>query len=455
MVRGGAAFLRLIGHRASGTITVTLKWDRCNWTSRMYRLMHGLGKTRRLAQNEARIKMEEMVIGKRSETIADHIEASGISRRRFLEFCAVLVAMAPSGLALTKKASALEVAQKIGASKRPSVIWLHFQDCTGCTESLLHASRPDIADLIFNVISLDYHETFMAASGYQAEEALRHAVEENKGNFILVVEGSIPTRENGAYMKLAGRPALEVLRDTGSKAALVVAIGSCASWGGIPSADPNPTGALGVDSILADKAVVNLPGCPPNPYNFLSVLLEYSTMHRIPALDEYHRPKFAYDRLIHEDCPRRGHFDAGRFAGVFGDEGHRQGWCLYKLGCKGPVTHAPCSTMHFNETPGVWPIGIGAPCAGCTEKATAFRIPIFQTVDIHSITPPEALPAIDARAGSIGVAAATTVGAIAGAAATAAMIASRRLPDSKRIRAIQKSEDTTKPRNKDIDLEGR
>jgi hydrogenase small subunit len=382
------------------------------------------------------------------------MEANGISRRRFLELCAMLVAVAPLGLALTKQASALQVARKIGASKRTSVIWLHFQDCTGCSESLLHTSRPDIADLIFNIISLDYHETFMAASGYQAEAALRESVEDNNGNFVLVVEGSIPNKENGAYMKLAGQPALEVLRDVGSKAALVVAIGSCASWGGIPSADPNPTGALGVDSILVNKTVVNLPGCPPNPYNFLSVLLEYTTSHRLPALDEYHRPKFAYDRLIHEDCPRRGHFDAGRFASVFGDEGHRQGWCLYKLGCKGPVTHAPCSTLNFNEILGVWPIGIGAPCAGCTEKAIAFRIPMFQTVDIHSITPPEALPAINAPAGSIGVAAAATAGAIAGAAVTAAVTASRRLPGGTRIRAIQNPKVTT-PKTKDIDPEGR
>jgi hydrogenase small subunit len=396
-----------------------------------------------------------MASGKQSQTIADHIEASGISRRRFIELCAMLVATAPSGLALTKSASALQVARKIGASRRPSVIWLHFQDCTGCTESLLHASRPDIADLIFNIISLDYHETLMAASGYQAEAALRQAVAENSGKFILVVEGSVPTKENGAYMKLAGQPALEVLRDVGSKAGLVVAIGSCASWGGISSADPNPTGALGVDSILTNKAVVNLPGCPPNPYNFLSLVLEYTAMHRLPALDEHHRPKFAYDRLIHEDCPRRGHFDAGRFANVYGDEGHRQGWCLYKLGCKGPVTHAPCSALHFNELPGVWPIGIGAPCAGCTEKATAFRIPLFQTVDIHAITPPETFPVINTPAGSVGVAAAATVGAIVGAAATAAVIASHRLPNGKGIHALQKPEDISKPKSKDIDPEGR
>ena len=372
--------------------------------------------------------MQEAIERNPGETIADQLKAGGVSRRSFLEMCAMVLATAPAGLALTHS-SATHLAEAAGRSKRPSVIWLHFQDCTGCTETLLHTSQPDLAELIFNVISLDYHETLMAASGYQAEAALRLAVEKNSGEFVLVVEGAIPTGAHGQYMKLAGQPALQVLREIGAKAGLVIAIGSCASWGGIASADPNPTGAVGVDSVLAGKTIVNLPGCPPNPYNFLSVLLEYVTTHRLPALDQLNRPKFAYDRVIHEDCPRRAHFDAGRFAGAFGDEGHRHGWCLYKLGCKGPVTHASCSTRHFNEMPNCWPIGIGAPCIGCTEKATAFRTPLFQTVDIHLATPPEAFPSVDAPHGDLKAVAAATIGAMAGIAGTAALMASRRLPN--------------------------
>jgi hydrogenase small subunit len=283
-------------------------------------------------------------------TIAEHLRKSNVSRRSFLQLCSALMVTAPVGLALTEKTSVLQVAQAIGKARRPSVVWLHFQDCTGCSETLLRTSRPDVADLILNVISLDYHETLMAASGYQAEAALKQAVADNFGKFVLVVEGSVPTKEQGRYMKLAGRPALEVLKDVGSKAAAVVAIGSCASWGGIPSSGPNPTGAQGVDTILTEKPVVNIPGCPPNPYNLLAVVLEYATMKRLPALDELNRPKFAFDRNIHDHCPRRAHFDAGRFVKEFGDEGHCQGWCLYKMGCKGPVTHAsarPATSMRF------------------------------------------------------------------------------------------------------------
>jgi len=380
-------------------------------------------------------------------TIAEHLERAGVSRRSFIQLCTTLMMTAPISLSLTQKATAWEVAKAVGKAKRPSVIWLHFQDCTGCSETLLRTSRPDVADLILNIISLDYHETLMAASGYQAEAALKNAVDENLGKFVLVVEGSIPTKDQGQYMKLAGKPALQILKEVGQKAAAVIAIGSCASWGGVPSASPNPTGATGVDSILTEKPVVNLPGCPPNPYNLLAVVLEYATMGKLPALDDQNRPRFAYDRVIHDHCPRRAHFDAGRFAREFGDEGHRQGWCLYRLGCKGPVTHAACSTRHFNEVPDVWPIGIGSPCVGCTEKGVAFNVPIFQTVELRGVTPPEALPLINTPIGTVGTVAAAMVGAIAGGIGGAALMASRRLPSGKDFQDQTKSneDDSQKP----------
>jgi NADH ubiquinone oxidoreductase, 20 Kd subunit len=186
-------------------------------------------------------------IGSQSPTIEQHLKQCGVSRRSFLQLCAALMVTAPVGLGLTSKATAQEIAKIVGKARRPSVIWLHFQDGTGCSETLLRTSRPDVADLILNVISLDYHETLMAASGCQAEAARKQAVAENFGKFVLVVEGSIPTKEQGRYMKLAGRPAIDVLKDVGRKSAAVVAMGSCAAWGGVPSADPNPTGAQSAD----------------------------------------------------------------------------------------------------------------------------------------------------------------------------------------------------------------
>ncbi|MBV8207615.1 MAG: hydrogenase small subunit [Acidobacteria bacterium] len=364
-----------------------------------------------------------------SRTIENHLRMSGVSRRDFVRLCSALMVTAPAGLALTSTNSVDELAKAVGHTPRPSVIWLHFQECTGCTETLLRTSAPDVGHLILDVISLDYHETLMAAAGDQAEQALHAAMQKNSGRYVLVAEGSIPLKDNGGYLELGRRRGLEVLKEAASGAAAIVAIGSCASWGGVQSSGENPTGAVGVDSIIKDKPIINLPGCPPNPYTLLAVVLEYATMGRIPALDSLKRPLFAYSRVIHDNCPRRAHFDAGRFAQAFGDDGHRQGWCLFKLGCKGPLTHGACATRHFNEVPDVWPIGIGAPCVGCTEKAVAFTMPVFQTVDLHSIpaTAPDTYAPIYTPQGHISSAATGLAGLIGGALVGAGIMASRRL----------------------------
>lgn len=379
-------------------------------------------------------------------SIDDRLMECGVSRRSFLKFCSALMVAAPFGLAITDKLTPEAVAEELGKAIRLPVIWLHFQDCTGCTETLLRSSHPDLGDLILNVISLEYHETLMAGSGKQAEESLRAAVEKYSGKYVCVVEGSIPTRENGIYMKLAGRPAMEVLEDVGGKAAAIVAIGSCASWGGIPSADPAPTGAVGVADLMPNKTIVNLPGCPPNPYTLLGVVLQFAASGTLPELDQERRPKFAYDRDIHEHCPRRAHFDAGRFVKQFGDDGHREGWCLYELGCKGPDTHAGCSTRHFNEIPDVWPIGIGAPCIGCTEKSIAFRVPMFQVVQIHTkAAPPATYPPIISPEGTISPIATGIAGLAAGALIGAGYVASRKFSTTKADDSVPGSGEAAEP----------
>ena len=181
------------------------------------------------------------------------------------------------------------------------------------------------------------------------------------------------------------------------------------------------------------KPIVTLPGCPANPYNLLGTVLQYATFGSLPKLDEQGRPLFAYGRVIHEDCPRRPHFDAGRFAQVFGDEGHRNGWCLYKLGCKGPQTHANCSLLDFCEVPGAWPIGIGHPCVGCTEQGILFggdtkvETPIYTNLPIEQPTAPVAYPGVGPAQGKIAPAATAVAGLAIGAVAGAAFVASRKL----------------------------
>ena len=248
--------------------------------------------------------------------------------------------------------------------------------------------------LILDLISLDYHETLSTPSGDLAEAARKKSIEENKGKFILVVDGSIPMKDGGIYCQIGGKPVLEILRETAPLAMAVINIGSCASWGGIPSASPNPTGAVSTAEALGGKfTMINIPGCPPNPYNFLSTVLYVLTFKKLPELDDKGRPIFAYRRLIHEGCERRAHFDAGRFALAFGDEGHRRGWCLYKLGCKGPETYNNCPEQLFGDVgPRSWPVGTGCPCFGCSEKGVGFTKPIPEQASLALFHPGEAYP---------------------------------------------------------------
>jgi len=354
-----------------------------------------------------------------------------IDRRRFLQ----IISLAAASVGLSSSV-AVKIAEAATKGLKPSVIWLHFQECTGCTESMLRTSHPDIAALILEMISLDYHETLFAAAGHQAEEQLHLAMEAHKGKYICVVEGAIPEKDGGIYCKIGGKTAVDMLNEVAANAGAVIAIGSCASFGGIPAADPNPTGATGAPQILKDKTVVTIPGCPANPYNFLGVVLQYATLGTLPALDDKGRPRFAYARTIHEDCPRRPHFDAGRFARQFGDPGHRDGYCLYMLGCKGPATHANCSLKHFNEVEGAWPIGIGHPCVGCTEERLAFRVPLHDTIDIERPTPPDTYPGIDAPKEGVNPGMAAVAGGLVGGAIGAAVMHSYKVES-----AIAKDDD--------------
>lgn len=310
---------------------------------------------------------------------------SNVTRRDFMKFCTAVAAT--MGLPLS---AVPQIAEAVTSPKRPPVIWLSGQECTGCVESLLRTGHPDIVTLIFDLISLEYSETLNVGAGHQAEAFRAKSIEENKGKFILVVDGAIPVKDKGVYCMVAGKPVLDILLETAPLAAAVIAIGSCAAWGGVAAAAPNPTGATPVHEILKGKniPVVNIPGCPPNPYNFLSTVIHFLTFNKLPALDDKGRPKFAYSRLIHENCERRPHFDAGRFAEEFGDDGHRQGFCLYKLGCKGPETYNNCSTLPFNDTPGCWPVATGAPCFGCSEEKVGFNSPLFSKAKVIFPTPP-------------------------------------------------------------------
>ncbi len=289
------------------------------------------------------------------------LSENGVSRRDFMKFCTALTAT--MGLSATWVPKVAEVFA--APMQRPPVVWLHFAECTGCSEAVLRTMYPWIDTLVLEIISMEYHETVMAAAGHQAEDALRAAVKKYNGKFICVVEGAVATKYNGAYGKIGGRTFLEIANDVCKKAAATIAIGACATFGGVQAAAPNPGGYKGVGEAIGIKTV-NIAGCPPNPINFVGTVVNYLLLGKLPELDSLGRPLFAYGTTVHDQCPRRGHFENGEFVKEFGSQEAKMGYCLYEMGCKGPDTFNNCPTAKFNDGTS-WPVEAGHPCIGCSE----------------------------------------------------------------------------------------
>ena len=313
-----------------------------------------------------------MVTTKKS--VKEHLQARGISRRDFLKFCSTIA------VALSLPINyASSIAATLGKTKKPVVLWLEFQGCTGCTESFTRADHPSVAQVVLDSISLDYHETLMAAAGKQAESALESSMKENLGNYILVVEGSIPTGNNGVYCTIGGKPAVEILETLSKEAAFVIGVGTCACYGGLAASKPNPTLAKGVDQLVKGKTIINIPGCPPIGDVIMATIVHYLLFNGAPSLDAGGRPLFAYGRTIHEMCRRSTQFEEGEMVAEFGDESHRKGSCLWAQGCKGLVTHNACPVMRWNMGTS-WCVGSGHPCVGCTERDFWDKLtPIYTT----------------------------------------------------------------------------
>lgn len=293
----------------------------------------------------------------------DVIESEGVNRRDFMKWVSATTAT----LMLPPMFAPL-VAEATELMNRVPVIWIELQDCAGNSEALLRSSAPTVDDLLFDVLSLEFHETIMAAAGHQADAQLEDAIEHFKGKYLLFVEGAIPTAMGGNYGTIgaSGETFQEHLMRLSSTAAAVVAVGTCATFGGVPAAAPNPTGAVGVMDLVKGKPVINIPACPANPANMVGVVLHFVLTGSVPELDSLLRPKFAFGYRIHDNCERRAHFDAGEFVEEWGDEGAKNNFCLYKMGCKGPMTFNNCSIIRYNEGAN-WPVGVGRGCIGCSE----------------------------------------------------------------------------------------
>jgi len=294
-------------------------------------------------------------------TLGESLRRQGVSRRGFLGFCAATASLMALPAAMVPR-----IAEALEHAKRPSVIWMSFQECTGCLESLTRSHTPSVEGLIFDYISLDYQETLQAASGTAAERAREEAMKANWGKYLLIVDGSIPTAEDGLYSTIGGVTNLQSLQDAAEGAAAIIAVGSCAAFGGLPMADPNPTGAVPVSALVKNRPIVNVSGCPPIPTVIAGVLAQFLTFGTLPELDPLGRPKTFFANTIHDRCYRRPFYERGQFAESFDDEGAKNGWCLYKLGCKGPVTYNACATVKWNAGTS-FPIQAGHGCIGCSE----------------------------------------------------------------------------------------
>lgn len=249
-------------------------------------------------------------------------------------------------------------------SPRLSVIWLHLCECTGCSESLLRTSSPDFSDLIFDFISLEYHETIMNSTGWQAEDNLEKTLE-NK-DYILAVEGGVNAIDTFFFTVGGhGKNSHDTLQNAAKNAKAIFAMGTCSSYGGIQAAAPNPTKACGISEVLT-QPVVNIPGCPPSDVNMVASLVYYAIFKVVPNLDENNRPKWAYGKCLHDMCERKAKFESGEFAQEFDDELAKNGACLFKVGCKGPYTFNNCPKVKFNAKTS-WPVASGHGCMACSE----------------------------------------------------------------------------------------
>jgi len=296
-------------------------------------------------------------------SITNVLEAEGLSRRDFMKWasaaCAALMLPANFTPLIAKAAELMN---------RVPVIWIELQDCAGNSEAILRSDAPTIDELILEVISLEFNETIMVAAGHQAEEHLEEAMHTFKGKYLCVVEGAIPVGAGKEWCTIGAKAETfeEHLLRVSKDSAAVVAVGTCATFGGVPAAAPNPTGAVGVQDIVKGKPIINIPACPANPANITGTILHFVLTGEIPELDHLNRPKFAFGYRIHDNCERRAHFDAGEFVEEWGDEGAKNNFCLYKMGCKGPMTFNNCSIVRYNESVN-WPIGAGHGCIGCSE----------------------------------------------------------------------------------------
>jgi hydrogenase small subunit len=338
--------------------------------------------------------------GSRSR-LPDALAAHGVSRRDFLRFCGSLAAsIGLSQAAVPTIAEALEQ----GTQARPAV-WLSMGLCTGCTDSVAQSTYPDLGRILLELLSIDYWDTLAAGAGGTVRASLLETIGQQRGKFVLIVEGAVMKGFDGNTLRVAGRPAIDDLKAIADAAAVVLAVGSCAVDGGWVRSRPDLAGGTGVMDVVDPSKVVNLPTCPVNPEWVVAMIVDYLLLGRtVPVDDTTREPPLIYGQTIHDDCGRRGHFENGEFVTEFGSTEAAKGFCLYQMGCKGPQTRTRCPVTRWNSRTS-WCVEAGSPCIGCANR---------DWVETDA-------PFLERRSGFQGVTA-ETIGAVLGGAALAGIV---------------------------------
>lgn len=294
-----------------------------------------------------------------------------ISRRDFLKLCGA--SAGALGLSMTELGRLEKALANVDG---PKVLWLQGSACTGCSVSFLNrisGTAPlTAADVLIKSINLIYHPNLMSLAGDSAVDAL-NAVYQG-GGYVLAVEGGIPTNFGGSACWAYSYKGVDVtfqkaVSDLASRAAAILCVGTCASFGGIPAAPPNPTGVQSVKAVTG-KTTVNIAGCPPHP-DWIVWAVAQLLLNNSIALDSNGRPTTLFNRTVHDQCPREEYEGGGSF-GV-----DRR--CLRGLGCRGPETRANCPQVLWNGRVN-WCIDANAPCHGCTNPDFPDPLPFYQRV---------------------------------------------------------------------------
>lgn len=297
-----------------------------------------------------------------------------MKRRDYIKLAAILGTGAAITLYVSLRAEEIEELFLRVVRGEKHVIWLQGSGDTGCTISLLQGVNPDLVDVINEFrLAVDFHPNLMVPSGDEATAILEKAADGTNPLDVFIVEGAIPEGNFCTVGEVNGVPIpvrrwVELL---GRKAKYVAAVGTCASYGGISAASPNPTGCRSVSKVLHGKQVVNIPGCPPHP-DWVTLTLATLLSEAFPALDEHNRPEVIFEEDIHDECPLKDFYEEDKFAQQPSEKG-----CLLKLGCRGPISKGDCPTRLWNNktsfcTSGLWKDEVeiypgGAPCIGCQE----------------------------------------------------------------------------------------